>query len=69
VDGVLSVIQHFSEALVLKSLAAEKNPDQFSPVIHPEPPMPEFQRLHDGIPMDSWVEEDETGSNTKKQAP
>ena len=69
VEGVLSVIRCFTEAIVLKSLAAEKNPDQFRPVIHPEPPMPEFQRLHDGIPMDSSIATDEYGSQTKEQSP
>ena len=69
VEGVLAVIENFSIALVKKSLEAAKNPVQFQPVIHPEPPMPEFQRLHDGMPMDSSLVNGEHDSPSKEHSP
>ncbi len=49
--GVLEVVSAYSKALQKKSQLAAKNPAQFSPRSELPPGKPEFQRVHEGSPV------------------
>lgn len=48
VQGTKQVVGAFSKGLKSKYFVAKRNPEKFAPNHPPEPPMPEFTRLHEG---------------------